>query len=255
MVGPATDLVIDIGNTRAHLAGIRCGQVLAAEALSSEPAALQSGLAEALARLPLREGAAAVLVSVNPVATTLVREGLVAAGLAPLELGVEIKVPAGNKTLHPDAVGLDRLMNATWAGAVRAGKRSLVVSAGTAVTFDLIDAEGALVGGVIAPGLGMLSRGLARDAALLPAVEVRGAPRVLGRATEEALASGMFWGLCGAVEGILVRLLALPELAGAEVVATGGDAALIAPYCPHIGCVVEHLTLLGAWWALEASRG
>ena len=140
-------------------------------------------------------------------------------------------------------VGSDRIVNAV---AVREmyGKPAIVVDFGTATTFDVIDADGAYLGGAISPGIGISADALTRRAARLPRVEIARPDTVIGRNTVGSMQAGIFFGYVDLVNGIVGRLT---EELGAEpvVVATGGWAPIIAPECPRVQHVDPLLTLTG----------
>ena len=141
-------------------------------------------------------------------------------------LGVGIDYPS------PRQIGADRLANA--AGAVAYyGYPCIVVDFGTAVTFDVIGPERTYLGGAIAPGLASMGDYLARNTALLPAIEPHEPKHAIGTSTVEAMHSGAVYGYRGMVKEILAKL---EEEMGKRptVVATGGDAALIARGVPRI---------------------
>ncbi len=144
----------------------------------------------------------------------------------------------------PGQIGADRLANAVGAAAAYP-LPCIVVDFGTAVTFDVIDARGCYVGGVIAPGLASMSDYLVRNTALLPAVDPREPTRAIGKSTEEALHAGTVFGYRGLVRELLARIKAELGGSGAHVVATGGDAALIAGGVPEIAQVDRDITLEG----------
>ncbi len=154
---------------------------------------------------------------------------------------------------HPETLGADRIANAM-AAAAFAPLPCVVVDFGTAVTFDvLVAGEGRprFIGGVIAPGLGAMAQYLERNTALLPALEPQKPAHAIGRSTEEALHSGSCHGYCGMVRGILSALA--EELGEApRVIATGGDAQLLASWLPEIDRVCPNLTFAGL--ALAAGR-
>lgn len=152
-------------------------------------------------------------------------------------LGVGIDYPS------PRQIGADRLANA--AGAVAYyGYPCIVVDFGTAVTFDVIGPERTYLGGAIAPGLASMGDYLARNTALLPAIEPHEPKHVIGTSTVEAMHSGAVYGYRGMVKEILAKL---EEEMGKRptVVATGGDAALIARGVPRIDHVDPDITLNG----------
>ena len=152
-------------------------------------------------------------------------------------LGVGIDYPS------PRQIGADRLANA--AGAVAYyGYPCIVVDFGTAVTFDVIGPERTYLGGAIAPGLASMGDYLARNTALLPAIEPHEPKHAIGTSTVEAMHSGAVYGYRGMVKEILAKL---EEEMGRRptVVATGGAAALIARGVPRIDHVDPDITLNG----------
>lgn len=152
-------------------------------------------------------------------------------------LGMGIDYP------RPEQIGADRLANAVGVVA-RHGAPAVVIDFGTAVTFDVISAEPAYCGGVIAPGLGAMSGYLTRKTALLPSIELEEPASAIGKSTVHAMQAGAVFGYRGLVSGILTRIRA--ELPGLhKIVATGGDAALIARGVPEIQAVDLDLTLDG----------
>lgn len=143
----------------------------------------------------------------------------------------------------PSDVGADRIVNAV-AARDEYGVPAVVVDFGTATTFDVIDDEGAYLGGVIATGIGVSADALFAHASRLPRVGVARPARVIGRDTVGSVQSGLFYGYAEMVDGILRRIHA--ELgATPHVIATGGWAPVIGPECDGIGVVDEHLTLKG----------
>jgi type III pantothenate kinase len=143
----------------------------------------------------------------------------------------------------PAQIGADRLANSIGVAA-RHGAPAIVIDFGTAVTFDVVAAGPAYCGGVIAPGLGAMQDYLGRRTALLPKIELEEPRAAIGKSTVEAMQAGAVFGYRGLVREIITRLRA--EMAGNPlIVATGGDAALIARGLPEIQIVDPDLTLEG----------
>lgn len=156
-----------------------------------------------------------------------------------LNLGVGIDYP------DPNAIGADRLANA--AGCVaHYGFPAIVVDFGTAVTFDVISADGFYIGGVIAPGLGAMTNYLHDRTALLPLIRLQEPPSVVGRSTKAAMLSGSIHGYRGLVGNILAKIQAekFPRTRP-RLIATGGDAKLIASGESLFDIVDPLLTLRG----------
>lgn len=139
-------------------------------------------------------------------------------GKADCELPVDVRVDAGT------AVGPDRLVN-TVAGYDLFGPDLIVVDFGTATTFDVVAADGAYVGGVIAPGVNLSLEALHNAAAALPHVDISKPQRVVGTNTVACMQSGVFWGYVGLVREICARIKAERERE-MRVISTGGLAPL-----------------------------
>lgn len=154
---------------------------------------------------------------------------------SPLGMGIDYPLPS--------QIGADRLANS--AGVLsRHGVPAVIIDFGTAVTFDVISAEPAYCGGVIAPGLGAMSGYLSRKTALLPEIVLEEPASAIGKSTVHAMQVGAVFGYRGLVREIISRICA--ELPGKpKIIATGGDAALIARGLPEIDAVDPDITLDG----------
>lgn len=160
-------------------------------------------------------------------------------------LFVEPGVKTGMAVLvdNPLEVGADRIVNGV-AAFHKYGGPCIIVDFGTAITFDVISARGEYLGGVIAPGLGIASEALFARAARLPRVEIRDPGKVIGTNTVSHMQAGLYYGAVDMVDGMLGRIK--KELrASAKVIATGGQASLIAKDSKHIEETDEFLTLMG----------
>lgn len=148
--------------------------------------------------------------------------------------------------MRREQIGADRLANAA-AGRVLFGWPVVIVDFGTAVTFDVVDHNGAYCGGVLAPGLNAMTDYLHERTALLPKVTVTKLPtRAIGRNTREAMSIGAVTGYRGLVREVLREIKKeLGVLGRLRVVATGGQAEIIARGLPEIDAVNPLLTLEG----------
>src|SRR6185295_3956598 len=110
---------------------------------------------------------------------------------------------------EPARVGIDRLLAALAANHLRRPERAAIVAdLGTAITVDLLSENGTFEGGAILPGIGMSSRALAEQTDALPRVAIepsQGTPTSLGKSTEAAIRSGLYWGTIGAMSELIGR--------------------------------------------------
>ncbi|MEM6487527.1 MAG: type III pantothenate kinase [Pseudomonadota bacterium] len=165
-------------------------------------------------------------------------------GTRPLVVGrAECALPVAVRVDNPSEVGADRLVN-TVAAFERYGGNLVVVDFGTATTFDVVGADGAYEGGVIAPGVNLSLDALHGAAAHLPRIDVTKPQRVLGTNTVACLQSGIYWGYVGLIEGIVARLSA-ERGAPMKTIATGGLSPLFARGSEVIETVDPDLTVRG----------
>ncbi len=156
---------------------------------------------------------------------------------ARLDWGFEIKID------NPDEVGADRLLNALAAHNHYRGPL-VVVDFGTATTFDVVDADGAYLGGAISPGINLSIEALHQAAARLPRIGIGRQQTVIGRSTIPAMRSGTYWGYIGLIEGLLNRIEG-EYGAPLKAIATGGLAPLFAEGTTKFTAVDSDLTLDG----------
>lgn len=162
----------------------------------------------------------------------------------PMQLDVE----------KPERTGVDRLCAAWAAWSIRNELETvkqpvIVAQAGTAVTVDVVTANGTFLGGAIMPGLGLSLQFLAAGTDLLPWLgnhEVGVSPRLPGRNTAQAIAVGVNAALVGGTAHLVERYRReYPELAQAMVVVSGGDGELLIPHIPGPKKLIEYLVLHG----------
>jgi len=178
----------------------------------------------AASTLPKSKTELAVISSVVPKASLVLAKSLNCPAL-----WVDHRVPGGVAVSYPKpmSIGADRLANA--AAAVRLGRLpAIVIDFGTAVTFDVIDAKGCYLGGIIAPGLPTAASALHERTALLPLTQVKKIDSSVGKSTQEAIQIGLLMGAVGLAREAVNRIIK-ETFKGRKpyVIATGGDAELV----------------------------
>jgi type III pantothenate kinase len=243
-------LAIDAGNTNLTLALYEGSELVADWRLMTQPERTADEIGMELTQLFALRGLkldavsdvviASVVPSLNP---ALVEASARYLKTEPLMVGPGIRTGVRIRSENPKEVGADRIANSL-AAFRRYGGPVVVIDFGTAVTYDAVSAEGDYLGGAIAPGVQISLEALVAHTARLHRVEPVAPENVIGRTTVAAIQSGLVWGFVGQVEGMVRRMVA--ELGGsARVIATGGQADLVARLTSAIELVDPFLTLEG----------
>jgi len=243
-------LTIDVGNTNTVLGVFRGEELVANWRLTTarqqtvdEYGVLTRNLFT-LAGLD-RDGIGGVIISsvVPPVNWTLAEMARIYFGQKALFVEAGVKTGMSVLVDNPLEVGADRIVNGV-AAFHKYGGPCIVVDFGTAITFDVVSERCEYLGGVIAPGLGISSEALFARTAKLPRVEIKDPGKVIGTNTVACIQAGLYYGAVDMVDGMLARIKT--ELGkDAVVVATGGQAKLLARGSKHIQHTDEFLTLAG----------
>ncbi|MFJ6023802.1 type III pantothenate kinase [Brevundimonas sp. NPDC092305] len=161
----------------------------------------------------------------------------------PLVIGDNVELGIPVRILKPSEAGADRLVNAIGAHLVYPGDL-IVIDSGTATTFDIVAADGAFEGGVIAPGVNLSLQALHEAAAMLPRIAIQKPDKVIGKDTVSNMQSGVFWGYIALIEGLVARIKAewgKPM----TVIGTGGVASLFEGATTSIDRFDPDLTIRG----------
>lgn len=186
----------------------------------------------------------------NPPEIARVKQSWPGDWASPAEVGyVAERFPLKVQLPEPGKVGIDRLLNAVAANRVREpGQAALIVDTGTATTVDVLNAEGAFLGGAILPGFELCARALHHYTALLPWIPLEElgteTPAAIGANTRAALKSGLFWGQVGAVKELLSQAARQLGASDPLILITGGGGAMLAPEIPNARWM-PHLSLQG----------
>lgn len=252
-------LVVDVGNTTTVFGVYRGDTLVESFRISSESERTADEYGATLMPLFDRHGldptrTEGVMISsvVPPLHETLDRLAQRYFGCAPMFVEPGVKTGMVIRMDNPAEVGADRIVNAV-AARERYGSPVVVVDFGTATTFDVVNASGEYVGGIIAPGISISAEALFSHGSRLYRVDIRRPDHLVGRNTAGAMQSGIYYGYIGLVDGILEKLVGeMPDLK--TVVATGGQARLIASGSRFIRKVDPLITLAGLKLIYERNR-
>ena len=253
-------LLLDAGNTRLKWAVLetdlacKSGDGLSGPLHWHNQGALDYG---ALLNLPaLCKQAAAfgacygVNVAGEAVASSI-QQALAPTGVVPVWL--RASVAAGGVTngyRPPQSLGADR-----WAALVAARQRTaeaaLVVSAGSALTVDALNADGQFLGGLILPGLHMMRQILADSTAQIGLQY--GEARAWPNTTADAVETGLMAACTGAIETLYARVEKTVETPP-QVLLTGGDAHRIAPFLSLNTRIIPGLVLEGVYYLSQEGQ-
>lgn len=213
-----------------------------------------------------------IIAGSNPKAVDRVLADWKQTGLAsPIVIRDRSSIPVSLDVEFPERVGLDRLLNAVAANALRPASRpAIVIDSGTATTVNYISSDGIFRGGAILPGLEMSAKALNYYTAVLPRIPVQdlgGTPPVApGRNTREAIRNGLYWGQVGAIRELvhqtcLQQGLASPDSSGTRsdpnspwMILTGGGGPILSPQFPGylaLPSLGMHGLVLTAWKQLQ----
>ncbi len=254
-------LVFDIGNTETTV-GLFKGETLQAHwrlvtDVARTPDEIGLQLRALLASRDVALGAidGTAIGSVVPALTEPLAEACQALfGSESVVVDARSRLPITLDVLEPLTVGADRIVN-TLAASRLFERDTIVVDLGTATTYDCITADGVFLGGVIAPGMRTSAETLFRRTSKLPATELRAPERAIGRRTEDCIRAGVVFGTADAVDGIVRRIKAeWPTGRVPLVVATGGLAPVVKPFCREVERLEPDLTLVGLRMAYELIR-
>lgn len=243
-------IAIDIGNTTTVFGVFEKSKLLSRFSIATQPGrtpdevTLQLKALAKTRRLHLRRASQIILCSVVPRMSAVLVESLRSIGDVPIRLvGQDVRVPLVNKYAYPEQVGQDRLVSA-YAAWAQFKRDCIVADFGTAITIDIVTSKAQYLGGVIAPGLEISLEALATRTALLPKVELREPPELLGRDTANSIRAGILYGCAALCDGLVTQLKAryAPK---AVVVGTGGASPLIARYAKTITKLRPNLVLEG----------
>jgi type III pantothenate kinase len=246
-------LAIDAGNTNLVFALVDKGRIKARWRIATDPRRTADQYSVWLHQLLELEGYSKSHVEAVIIGTVVPRALHNLEVLANKYFGVEPLIAGQGSAAwplkldvdEPHNVGADRALNAIAAHAKHAGDL-IVIDFGTATTFDVVGADGAYKGGIIAPGINLSLDALVSAAAKLPriAIEAPNDTSVIGRTTESQMQIGIYWGYVAMIEGLVERLKS--ELGKpATVVATGGLADLFDKQTKAFDAIEPDLTIQG----------
>lgn len=232
-------LAIDIGNTNVTV-GIYDGESWMLSMRVPSNKKILNGLAS-LSKFKI---SASAISSVVPNLTADYEEEVY--NLFQIESHIINNKNAGIKLLvdSPSDVGIDRICNVAAAQNL-VGVPAIIGDIGSATNYDVVDENGAFIGGAIAPGIEVAAHHLIQRAALLKEAAFVVPPYAIGRSTESNLQSGIMLGAIDVVDGMLQRIMNETGWKEPHVIITGGFGKLISKHLQTKHTLMPELTLDG----------
>ena len=167
-------------------------------------------------------------------------------------LNQHTKTPFINRYATPKTLGVDRIALATAAYYYTAHKNTLVIDAGTCITYDLITEKGEYLGGAISPGLQMRYNALKQFTSKLPLLSLQAPDKLIGNTTESSIHSGVVNGVCAELDGIIDQYRS--EFKDLTVILTGGDTLFLSKRLKNTIFALSNFLLEGLNYLLDYNK-
>ncbi|MBQ8592630.1 MAG: type III pantothenate kinase [Lachnospiraceae bacterium] len=243
-------LAIDMGNTNIVIGCIDDERIYFEERLSTDESKTELEYAMGFKTVLDLHGIdgskieGAIISSVVPNLVNIVKEAVIKiVGKEPLVVGPGVKTGLNIFMDNPKQVGGDRVVNAV-AGLQEYGAPLIIVDMGTATTCCVVDKDQNYIGGIIMPGVNVALEALVARTAQLPRITLEAPKKVIGKNTIDCMKSGTIFANAAAIDGLIERM---EEELGYQttVLATGGLAKVIVPYCKKKIILDDELLLKG----------
>lgn len=243
-------LAVDVGNTEIVIGGFESDDLIFVSGVSTHAKKTEDEFAVAFTSVLLLHNVSrseiegAIISSVVPMLNNTVKNALkYAFGVDSLIVGPGVKTGISIHCDAPSTVGTD-LVCAAVASYTVYGAPSLVIDMGTATKMLAVDKNGTFVGVSIMPGVNISLKALVDSTAQLPQISLESPRFVIGKNTVDSMRSGMIYGTASMLDGMIDRFC--KELGyDVNIVATGGVAETIIPFCKHNIILDKHLVLKG----------
>ncbi|MDX1363723.1 type III pantothenate kinase [Arenibacter latericius] len=167
-------------------------------------------------------------------------------------LSQDTKIPFKNSYATPHTLGVDRIALATAAFYHNPNGNTLVIDAGSCITYDIVNDYGEYLGGAISPGLVMRYKALHAQTAKLPLLKQEDVIDFIGNTTETSIHSGVVNGICNEIDGVISQYQS--RFADLTVILTGGDALFLSKRLKNTIFAHSNFLLLGLNHLLEFNK-
>lgn len=253
-------IAADIGNTNIVICVCEDEKILFSWRLASSTSRTADEFAASLLQGCERFGinriniTGCIICSVVPALTVPLEQGIkLAFGINSIVLAAGIKTGLRIKTDVPAQVGSDRIADAVAAKALFP-LPAIVVDIGTAATISVLDKNGDFIGGIIMPGPRVWLTSLKHGTSQLPETALEPPADIIGKSTADCLKSGAVFGMAAALDGLCARIMRRLKSKSVSLVATGGNAKAVIPYCEKRFSLDENLLIKGLIQIYQLNR-
>lgn len=243
-------LAVDIGNTNIVIGCIEQEKVYFVERVSTDISkteleyVVQFKTLLDLYQIKVEDITGSIIASVVPPLNNIIKSAMEKLlHKLPLIVGPGVKTGLNILMDNPGQLGADLVVNAV-AGLKYYGAPNIIIDMGTATTISVVDNKKNYIGGMILPGVKVSLESLVNRTSQLPRISVEAPKKMIGKNTIDCMKSGIVMGQASCMDGMIERIW--EELGyQAVIIATGGLAGAIIPYCKHKIVYDDELTLKG----------
>ena len=243
-------LAIDIGNSNIVIGGFENDSIEFTARVATDVRRTEEQYAVEIHQIlhlygySAKEMEGSIISSVVPPLTSVMKMALrTITGKKPLVVGPGLKTGLNIKLDNPTSLGADRVAD-TVAAIHDYQLPLMVVDMGTATTICVVDGKKNYIGGAIIPGMRIAADTLTARTAQLPKISLEAPAKLIGKNTVDCMKSGVFYGNVALIDGMLDKI---EEEMGQKltIIATGGLAKALIPYCKHDIILDDALLLKG----------
>ena len=240
------NLIIDAGNTFVKLAVFENGSILYDD--NTEVSNLIKKVKEVFDNYPKIEWA--IVSSVVNLTKKQINALAIFCNVHILDQ--KSKTPFKNSYATPQTLGVDRIALATAAFYHNPKGNTLVIDAGTCITYDMINDIGEYLGGGISPGLAMRYKALHQNTSKLPFLDIKDPIDLIGNTTDSSIHSGVVNGVCAEIDGVIDQYKS--RFKDLTVILTGGDALFLSKRLKNTIFALSKFLLEGLNYLLDYNK-
>jgi type III pantothenate kinase len=162
------------------------------------------------------------------------------------------KIPFKNSYTTPQTLGVDRIALGTASFYHNPNGNTLVIDAGTCITYDMVNDTGEYLGGAISPGVNMRYKAMHEQTSKLPLLTKKPPVDLIGNSTDASMHSGVVNGITAEIDGVIDQYKS--RFSHLTVILTGGDAQFLSKRLKNTIFADSKFLLRGLNYLLEYNK-